>query len=129
MYDGGFFPVGTTNNGQFLTFRRTHLESTISSATFYSLNEIRAYQVPNLLQELSTVTITSDTSPSTTPDLSALNLITNMSNRASNDFKPIQYVDTGLATTYKSCYEVAETDISSTGHIFIFGVDLGNIYF
>ena len=26
-YDGGFFPIGTTYNGRYLTIRRIHLES------------------------------------------------------------------------------------------------------
>ena len=27
LYDGGFFPIGTTENGRYLTFRRIHLEA------------------------------------------------------------------------------------------------------
>ena len=85
--------------------------------------------MPNLLQELSTVTITSDTSPSADENYyPATNLITNLSNRASNGRYPINDVDSGLAS-YRSCFQVTETEISSVGHIFRFGVDLGNIYF
>ena len=29
MYDGGFFPIGTTYNGRYLTFRRVYLESSL----------------------------------------------------------------------------------------------------
>ena len=85
--------------------------------------------MPNLLQVLSSVTITSDTSPSNALDLSATNLITNLSNRASNRKDPINAVDKGLATTYKSCFVVTETEISSLGHILKFGINLGDIYF
>ena len=68
--------------------------------------------MPNLLQELSTVTITSDSSPSVTADTSATNLITNLSNRIAIDEYPIQFVDSAITTTYKSCYKVTETEIS-----------------
>ena len=84
--------------------------------------------MPNLLQVLSSISITSDTSPSYSSDDAAANLITNLGNRASNYEHPINDVDSGLADYY-SCYLVTEAEISSTGHIFIFGVDLGNIYF
>lgn len=84
--------------------------------------------MPNLLQELSSVSITTDTSPSFSSDLTASNLITHLSNRASNNELPINAVDSGLAN-YKSCFEVTEASISSTGHILKFGIDLGDIYF
>ena len=122
LYDGGFFPIETTYNGRYLTFRR------LSQSAGYYLNEIRAYQVPNLLQVLSSIAITSDTSPSYSTDTTAANLITNLSNRASNDEYPINTVDSGLADYY-SCFKVTEAEISSLGHILIFGIDLGYIYF
>ena len=84
--------------------------------------------MPNLLQVLSSVAITSDTSPSTTSDTTAANLINNLGNRASNDLYPIIAVDSGLAD-YKSCFKVTETEISSLGHILKVGIDLGDIYF
>ena len=43
-------------------------------------------------------------------------------------FNPINAVDIDEAT-YKSCYIVTELEISSAGHLLIFGIDLGNIYF
>ena len=46
LYDGGFFPIGTTSNGRFLTLRRIYILSWDSA---YNLSEVRAYQVPNLL--------------------------------------------------------------------------------
>ena len=85
--------------------------------------------MPNLLQVLSSVTITSDTSPSTTSDTTAANLISNLGNRASNDEYPIHAVNSDLATTYKSCFKVTEAEISSLGHILKLGIDLGDIYF
>ena len=94
---------------------------------FY-LNEIRVYQVPNLLQELTSVGITSDTSPSSYANRSATNLITNLNNRSSNDWVPIFAIDKGLGS-YRSCYIVSESEISSAGHIFKLGIDLGDIYF
>ena len=30
LYDGGFFPIGTTFNGRYLTIRRIHLATSIS---------------------------------------------------------------------------------------------------
>ena len=94
----------------------------------FRLNEIKAYQVPNLLQVLSQVTITSDTSPSYSSDTAAANLINNLSNRAPNDWNPINAVDKGLANYY-SCFKVTEAEISSTGHVLKFGIDLRDIYF
>ena len=29
LYDGGFFPIGTTYNGRYLTFRRIHLSAAL----------------------------------------------------------------------------------------------------
>ena len=84
--------------------------------------------MPNLLQELTSVDITSDTSPSANTSTPATNLITNLNNRASNDYVPINAVNGGLSDYY-SCYKVSETEISSTGHIFKFGIDLGDTYF
>ena len=127
LYDGGFFPIGTTNNGRYLTFRRTYRNSSVPGKS-YGLNEVRAYQVPNLLQKLSTVTISTDTSPSYSLDTSATNLIENLGNRSAIDDNPIQFVDFGLAS-YKSCFKFTETEISSDGHFFKFGFDLGDIYF
>ena len=49
LFDGGFFPIGTTYNGRYLTFRRIYLNPSLSKSARYNLNEIRAYQVPNLL--------------------------------------------------------------------------------
>ena len=95
---------------------------------YFSLSEVRAYQMPNLLQELSTVTISTDTSPSYSSDTSATNLITNLGNRSNGNSRPINAVDMGIAD-YKSCFRFTETEISSGGHLFIFGVDLGDIYF
>ena len=46
LYDGGFFPIGTTSNGRYLTFRRIYM---LSWYNMYNLSEVRAYQVPNLL--------------------------------------------------------------------------------
>ena len=51
-----------------------------------------------------------------------------MGNRAGYDLNPINAVDRGLAD-YKSCYRVTESEIGSKGHLFIFGLDLGNTYF
>ena len=80
--------------------------------------------MPNLLQELTTVTITSDTSPSSDEsNFPASNLITNLDNRASNDFYPINAVDS-VTASYYSCFKVTEAEISSTGHLFKFGLDL-----
>ena len=92
------------------------------------MNEVKAYQVPNLLQALPSVVITSDTSPSTDSNTTATNLITNVGNRSSNFNYPIATVDSGLASYY-SCYKVTEVEISPTGHIFKLGFDLGDIYF
>ena len=83
--------------------------------------------MPNLLQELSTVTVTSDTSPSES-GAEASNLITNLGNRSPIDDFPIEGVDGALAN-YKSCFKVIETQISSLSDLFIFGVDLGDVYF
>ena len=77
---------------------------------------------------LPSVAITSDTSPSATTDTSATNLILNLGNRASNDWNPINAVDSGLVTYY-SCFKVTEAEISSDGHILKLGIDLGDIYF
>ena len=121
LYDGGFFPIGTNYNGQYLTIRRVHKPL---SDNWYTLNEVRVYQVPNLLQELSTVAITPDTSASTASDTSATNLITNLGNRASNDSFPIKDVNSVLATDYKTCFKVTDAEISSGGNLFKFGVDL-----
>ena len=30
LYDGGFFPIGTTYNGRYLTFRRIYLNPTVT---------------------------------------------------------------------------------------------------
>ena len=80
--------------------------------------------MPNLLQELTTVTITSDTSPSSDEiNFPASNLINNLGNRSSNHLNPLNAVDSGAAS-YDSCYLVREAEISSTGHIFKFGLDL-----
>ena len=49
LYDGGFIPIGTTYNGRYLTLRRIYLDTSISTSTHYYANEIRAYQVPNLV--------------------------------------------------------------------------------
>ena len=101
IYDGGFFPIGTTYNGRYLTFRRIYV---MNRSNYYELNEVRAYQVPNLIQELANVTISADTSPSTSADVSATNLITNLNNRApTNVYNAINAADQGLAS-YKSCY-------------------------
>ena len=51
-----------------------------------------------------------------------------MGNRASNGLEPINAVDKGTAS-YKSCFHVTENEISSLGHLFKFGLDLGDTYF
>ena len=84
--------------------------------------------MPNLLQELSTVTISTDSSPSNSADESATNLITNLGNRIANDNYPIIDVDIGYAS-YKSCYRVTEAEIIPFGHLFKLGFDLGSTYF
>ena len=43
LYDGGFFPIGTTNNGRYLNLRRTYLNADITWGDDYFLNEVRAY--------------------------------------------------------------------------------------
>ena len=125
LYDGGFFPIGTAHSGRYLTIRRIYLASGVNKT--YNLNEVKVYQVPNLFQALSTVTITPDTSPSTASDTAATNLITNLGNRGSTSDFPIMTVDKGLAS-YKSCFIVTETEIGSLDHIFKLGVDLGDSY-
>ena len=51
------------------------------------------------------MTLTPDTSPSDVENNAATNLITNLGNRASRDFKPIKFVDKGYAD-YKSLFRV-----------------------
>ena len=75
------------------------------------------------------MTITPDTSPSTDSNNVATNLIMNLSNRSSShDGPPINSVD-AVEADYESCFEVFEEQISSTGHLFKFGVNLGEVYF
>ena len=42
-FDGGFFPIGTSTSGQYLTFRRIYLPPSISLDESFALSEIRVY--------------------------------------------------------------------------------------
>ena len=49
VYDGGFFPIGNTFNGRYLTLRRIYISPALPISNDFDLCEVRAYQVPNLL--------------------------------------------------------------------------------
>ena len=73
------------------------------------------------------MTITNDTSPNDpNGDSYATNIIQNLDNRSSRAGRKSFVSEDSTFADYYSCFKVRDNEISSSGHLFKFGIDLGS---
>ena len=123
FYDGGFFSVDLDENVALSIVR----EATSSDDKWMRLSEIRAYQLPNLVDD--SITVITDWVPmSKSPTVTTDNLITNLSARSNRyNKRPIVDADGSVASDYSSCFMVDPTDAenSAVASEFSIGFDIG----
>ena len=121
-FDSGFYKLDEIVTGKHLTARREGYNGFLVD---YRLDNLRVYQMPNLLMELSP-SITPNTSQPKASDLSALNLITNLSSRTCDNLLPpitssAGPLSSGTTGSHKSCFMA--TDVELVNDLFVFGLD------
>lgn len=117
--EGGFINLDSPLTGRYLVIRR--LGPGIGGSNDYSLAQIKAYSVTNLLYQSATIL------EAPTPNVvtkSAQNLVENLRTRTQrNIFNPL--IDmAGNRASFESCFLTTDLEMASYNHQYVLGFDL-----